>query len=125
MKRDPSGASLERFNKQNTRTSVHIAQPQMQSFSKTKPGAVKDEKQSPVELCSEGRPLQLCTKCQQVPDVLFGKKIRDERRFRWQARPNGFLDWLAAGKPPQIGEELTENRGIIRDTDGFTFRFTG
>ena len=82
MKRNPSGPSLEGVYKENGGSSIHVSHSQAERFSKTNSGTVQDQNQCPVECGSEGRAFEISAERQEMENVLFRKRIRNERRTR-------------------------------------------
>src|ERR1700675_724554 len=88
MKRNPSGSSLEGVYKENGGSSIHVSHSQAKRFAKTNTGTVQDQNQRPVECCSEERAFEISTQRQEIENVLFGKKVRNERGLGRQVRPD-------------------------------------
>ena len=85
---------------------------QAERFSKTNSGAVQDQNQGPVECGSEARALEISAERQEIENVLFGKKIRNEGGLGRQTWPDRFSYAPRLGGSAQIAVELPENRGV-------------
>src|SRR5579859_4487878 len=90
MKWNPSSPTLECVNKENGFACIHVSQAQAECFSKTNSGTVQDQNQGPVECGAEARAFEISAERQEMQDILFGKKGRDERRFGGKTRPDRF-----------------------------------
>jgi hypothetical protein len=112
MKWNPSSPTLECVHKQNGGTCIHVSQTQAECLSKTNSGTVQDQNQGSVECGAEARAFEICAERQEMKDVLFGKKIRNERGFGRQTRPDRFSYAPRPGGPVQIAVELSENCGV-------------
>ena len=90
MERDPSGPSLEGVYKENGGSGIHVSHSEAKGLSKADSGTVKDQNQRPVECGSELWPLEISAERQEIENVLFGKKIRNEGGLSRKVRPDRF-----------------------------------
>jgi hypothetical protein len=117
MKRNPSGSSLEGVYKENGGSSIHVSHSQAKGLSKTDSGTVQDQNQRPVEYGSEVWPLEISAERQEMENILFRKKIRNEGGLRRKVRPDRFSYGPWFGGSPQVAVELPKNRSIARHAD--------
>ena len=125
MKRNPSSPPLEGVDKENGGSSIHVSHSQAKRFSKTNSGTVQDQNQRPVECGSEERAFEISAERQEMENVLFGKKIRNERGLGRQVRPDRFSYAPRLRRSAQVAIELPENCGIAGDADWLAAWFAG
>ncbi len=98
MKRDPAGSPLERLNKNNAGTRIHIPHAEAQRFPKTNDGAVENEHQCPVYVGSKRWTLEVRAEREQFHNLAFGEVVRYEARYGRKSWPTG-LDDAKVRKP--------------------------
>ena len=119
MKRHPSRPPLEGVDEENGGPTIHVPHAQAERFSKTNPSAIEDQNQRPVKSGSKERALKISAQRQESSNVLFGKKIGDERGLGWQAGPDWFGDDARIGSTAEVTVELSENRRVAGNADWF------